>query len=359
VAADFEDEVPRAGGELAYARMLATLCRDEGLRPLDRAAVARVVEHGARLSGDAERLSARLQAVADLVREADHLAGEAGRAAVGAEDVERAVAAGQRRADRVKRRVQEEIARGTLLIDTRGERVGQVNGLAVVLDGSATFGYPSRISARVRLGRGEVVDIEREVELGGPIHSKGVLILAGFLGSRYAGDRPFSLSASLVFEQSYGGVEGDSASSAELFALLSAIGGLPLRQDLAVTGSVNQRGEIQAVGGVNEKIEGFFRTCSARGLDGDPGVVLPAANAKHLMLRADVVEAARAGRFSVWAVESVDDVMELLTGVPAGDRGLDGSFPDDTVNGRVARRLAELAARAQAFGAGDKGVEAK
>jgi lon-related putative ATP-dependent protease len=358
VAADFEDEVPREGGELAYARMLATLCRDEGLRPLDRDAVARVVEQGARLAGDAERLSARVQAVADLVREADHLAGEAGRAAVGVEDVERAVAAALRRTDRLERRVQEEIERGTLLIDTRGERVGQVNGLAVVQDGATTFGYPSRISARVRLGRGEVVDIEREVELGGPIHSKGVLILAGFLGSRYTGDRPFSLSASLVFEQSYGGVEGDSASCAETCALLSALADLPVRQSLAVTGSVNQGGEVQAVGGVNEKVEGFFEVCRARGLDGEAGVVVPAANAKHLMLRAEVVEAARAGRFSVWTVESVDDVMELLTGLPAGDRGLDGSFPDDTVNGRVAHRLADLAARAQAFGAGDRGGEA-
>jgi predicted ATP-dependent protease len=257
----------------------------------------------------------------------------------------------------VKRRVQEEIARGTLLIATRGERVGQVNGLAVVQDGGAAFGHPSRITARVRLGRGEVVDIEREVELGGPIHSKGVLILAGFLGSRYAGDRPFSLSASLVFEQSYGGVEGDSASCAEACALLSALADLPVRQALAVTGSVNQAGEVQAVGGVNEKVEGFFDVCRARGLDGEAGVILPAANARHLMLRDEVVEAARAGRFAVWTVETVDDALELLTGVPAGAAGLDGAFPDDTVNGRVARRLAELAARAQAFAGGEKGVE--
>jgi len=354
VTADFEDEVPRAGGELAYARMVAALCRDEGLRPLDRAAVARLVEEGARISGDGEKLSARLQAVADLLREADHVAAQAARPVMIAADIQAAVDGEVRRASRVQRKLQEEIERGTLLIDTAGARTGQVNGLAVYQAGAVAFGHPTRITARVRLGRGEVVDIEREVDLGGPIHSKGVLILAGYLGARYAEDRPFTLSASLVFEQSYGEVEGDSASSAELFALLSALASLPMRQAIAVTGSVNQLGQVQAIGGVNEKVEGFFDVCRARGFTGEQGVIIPASNVKHLMLRADVVDAARAGQFHVWAVETVDEGMELLTGVPAGERGEDGRFPEGTVNGRVAGRLADLAGKARAYGVAAK-----
>jgi len=349
VAADFEDEVPREGGEIAYARVVATLARSEGLRPFDREAVAGVVEQGSRAAGDGDKLSAHLEALADLLREADHLAGEAGRPVASRVDVERAIAAQRRRGERVQRRIQEAIGKGTILIDTAGARVGQVNGLAVYQVGSQSFGHPSRITARVRMGRGEVVDIEREVELGGPIHSKGVLILAGFLGARFAADRPFTLSASLVFEQSYGGVEGDSASSAELYALLSALSGLPVRQFVAVTGSVNQLGQVQAIGGVDEKIEGFFDVCRARGLTGDQGVLIPAANVHHLMLRADVVEAARAGRFHVWAVETVDEGIELLTGTPAGEAGPDGRFPDASVNARVAARLADLAEKARAF----------
>jgi predicted ATP-dependent protease len=351
VAADFEDEVARAGSEANFARMVAALCRDEGLRPLDRGAAARVVERAARLAGDSDRLSAHLEAVADLLREASHHAGAAGREVVGAADVDAAVEAQVRRASRVQRRLLDEIARGTLLIDVAGARVGQVNGLAVYQDGAVPFGHPARITARVRMGRGEVVDIEREVELGGPIHSKGVMILAGFLGARYCADHPFTLSASLVFEQSYGGVEGDSASCAETCALLSELAGLPISQSLALTGSVNQLGQVQAIGGVNEKVEGFFDACRARGLTGEQGVLIPASNVKHLVLRRDVVEAAREGRFRVWAVETVDDAMELLTGTPAGERGPDGTFPEGTVNGRVARRLAGLAERARAFGA--------
>jgi predicted ATP-dependent protease len=273
---------------------------------------------------------------------------------VGAADVDAAVEAQVRRASRVQRRLLDEIARGTLLIDVAGARVGQVNGLAVYQDGAVPFGHPARITARVRMGRGEVVAIEREVELGGPIHSKGVMILAGFLGARYCADHPFTLSASLVFEQSYGGVEGDSASCAETCALLSELAGLPISQSLALTGSVNQLGQVQAIGGVNEKVEGFFDACRARGLTGEQGVLIPASNVKHLVLRRDVVEAAREGRFRVWAMETVDDAMELLTGTPAGERGPDGTFPEGTVNGRVARRLAGLAERARAFAAAGK-----
>ena len=350
VAADFEDQVDRTpGNELSYARLVATLARAGKLRPFDREAVARVVERAARLAGDGEKLSAHLEGIADLLREASHLAGEAGRETVGRADVQAAIDGQIRRADRVRQRFQEEIGRGTILIDTRGATVGQVNGLSVYQLGQFAFGSPSRITARVRMGKGEVVDIEREVELGGPIHSKGVLILAGFLGARYAADRPLTLSASLVFEQSYSGVEGDSASSAELYALLSALAGLPVKQSIAVTGSVNQLGEVQAIGGVNEKVEGFFDVCRARGLDGSQGVLLPASNVKHLMLREDVVEAARAGQFHLWAVENVDQGIEVLTGVPAGERGPDGRWPEGTVNARVAARVAEMAERARTF----------
>jgi lon-related putative ATP-dependent protease len=350
VAADFEDEIDRSeGNELAYARLVATLARAGGLRPFEREAVARVVEQGARLAGDGEKLSAHLQGIADLLREADHLAGEAGRETVGRAEVQAAIDGQIRRADRVRQRVLEEIGRGTILIDTRGATVGQVNGLSVHQLGQFTFGRPSRITARVRLGKGEVVDIEREVELGGPIHSKGVLILAGFLGARYASDRPFTLSASLVFEQSYSGVEGDSASSAELYALLSVLSGLPVKQSVAVTGSVNQLGEVQAIGGVNEKVEGFFDVCRARGLDGAQGVLFPDANVKHLMLREDVVEAVRRGQFHLWAVETVDQGIEILTGVPAGERAPDGSWPEGSVNARAAARVAEMAERARAW----------
>jgi len=349
VEADFEDEIPRHGNHLGYARMLAMLARGEKLRPLSCGAVARVVEEGARLAGDAEKLTARMQALMDLLREADHCAGQAGRDVVAREDVQSAVDGQVRRQSRVRERILEEIARGTLLVDTAGEELGQVNGLSVLQLGDFAFGRPSRITARVRLGKGEVVDIEREVELGGPIHSKGVLILAGYLGQRYTPDRPFTLSASLVFEQSYSGVEGDSASSAELYALVSALSGLPVRQSLAVTGSVNQLGQVQAIGGVNEKIEGFFDVCRGRGLTGDQGVLIPSSNVKHLMLRRDVVQACAEGKFHVWPVEHVDEGIELLTGVPAGMAGPDGRFPEGSVNARVAARLEALSEHARAF----------
>ncbi len=344
VAADFDDRMVRdAEGEALFARLIATLARRDHLRPLERDAVARVIEQAARRVEDAERLSTRMSGVVDLLREADYWAGEAGRETTTREDVQRAIDAAIQRADRLRVRTLEEMERGTFLVDTSGTAVGQVNGLSVVQLGTFAFGRPSRITARVRLGEGEVVDIEREVELGGPLHSKGVLILAGFLGGRYVTDRPLSLRATLVFEQSYGGVDGDSASSAELYALLSALSGLPLRQSLAVTGSVNQRGVVQAIGGVNEKIEGFFDLCARRGLTGDQGVLIPAANVRHLMLRHDVVEAVAAGRFHVYPVETIDEGVELLTGVPAGERDGDGVYPEGTVNQRVEARLTELA----------------
>jgi predicted ATP-dependent protease len=246
--------------------------------------------------------------------------------------------------------MQEQIQRGVLLIDTEGARVGQVNGLSVIQLGDFAFGRPNRITARVRMGKGEVVDIEREVDMGGPIHSKGVLILAGFLGERFATDHPLSLSASLVFEQSYGGIEGDSASSAELYALLSAVAGVPVRQSLAVTGSVNQHGRIQPIGGVNEKIEGFFDTCKDRGLTGDQGVLIPAANVNHLMLRRDVIQAVDEGDFHIYAVQDIDEGIEILTGVKAGEPDEEGAFPPESVNGKVHARLKAFAENQRRFG---------
>jgi predicted ATP-dependent protease len=329
--------------------MIATLARSDNLRPLDAPAVARVIDHAARRAEDSEKLSLHRRQLADLLREADWWAGEAGAETIGAAHVRRAIDAGIHRADRLRERVQETIRRGILRIETSGAVVGQVNGLSVSQLGGFSFGRPTRISARTRLGSGKVVDIEREVEMGGPIHSKGVMILSGFLGARYAVDKPLALVASLVFEQSYGGVEGDSASAAELYALLSALADLPIDQGRAVTGSVDQHGRVQAIGGLNDKIEGFFDICAARGLTGDQGVLIPATNVPHLMLRDDVVDAAAAGRFHVWPVETVDQGMTLLTGLPAGERDGDGGFPENTVNARVDARLAGFAEAARHF----------
>jgi lon-related putative ATP-dependent protease len=350
VAADFDDRMPRdrESNEL-YARLVATVIKRSGLRHFDRAAVARVIERSARMVEDAERLSTHMGGIADLLREADYWAGEAGRSLVTAEDVQTAIDKQIYRSDRVRERVHEAIQRGTLFIGTDGEKVGQVNGLSVLSLGGFSFGQPSRITARVRVGEGEVVDIEREVELGGPIHSKGVFILSGFLGARYSLDRPLSLSASLVFEQSYGEVEGDSASSAELYALLSALAYVPIKQGFAVTGSVNQHGEVQPIGGVNEKIEGFFDVCRARGLTGEQGVLIPQANVKHLMLRRDVVEAVEAGKFAIYAVGTIDEGIELLTGLPAGRRDESGAFPEGSVNARVEQTLIGFSEKMHAF----------
>ena len=339
VAADFEDEVERsADNDLLYARLVGTLVRREKLRPFDRGAVARVIEHSARRAEDAEKLSTHMDSLADLVRQADYWAGQDKREMVERADVEHAIEAQIKRADRLRERSHEAILRGILHIDTEGEQVGQVNGLSVFQLGDFSFAQPSRITANTRLGEGELVDIQREVKLGGAIHSKGVLILASFLASRYAAEQPLSLAASLVFEQTYGQVEGDSASVAELCALLSSLANVPIRQSLAVTGSVDQFGRVQAIGAVNEKIEGYFDICSQRGLTGQQGVLIPASNVAHLMLRRDVVEAATAGRFHIYAVETVDDALELLTGIPVGTPETEGSL-----NQRVAQRLQHLA----------------
>ena len=350
VSADFEDVIDRGtDSALAYARLIAEVSRAEKLRPFDRQAVARVVEHGSRLAEDARKLSTHMQSITDLLREANYWAAEAGREVVQREDVQKALDTHAYHAGRVPERIQESILRGQVLIDTTGAVVGQVNGLSVNMVGNHAFGRPTRITARARLGGGEVIDIEREVDMGGPIHSKGVLILSGFLGQRYAAEQPLSLMATLVFEQSYGGIEGDSASSAELYALLSALSGAPIKQSLGVTGSVDQRGHVQTIGGVNEKIEGFFDVCRARGLTGDQGVLIPAANVDNLMLRHDVVEAARAGQFHIYPIATVDEGIALLTGIAAGELGEDGTYPADSINGRVMARLAVFADKQRAF----------
>jgi lon-related putative ATP-dependent protease len=360
IAADFEEDAPRdQAGIRAFARVVAAFARQEGLLPFDRPAVARLVEHASRKAQDGEKLSLRLRDLDDLLREADTFAREAGRAATSSADVERALEGRERRADRIRKRVLDETARGMLLIDTAGAKVGQVNGLAVLTLGGSSFGHPSRVTARARQGSGKVVDILREVEMGGPIHSKGVLTLTGFLAGRYLPELPLSLSASLVLEQSYSGIEGDSASSAELYALLSALAEVPIRQSFAVTGSVNQQGEVQPIGGVNEKIEGFFDLCTRRGLTGEQGVLIPASNIPHLMLRSDVVAAAGEGRFGVFPVRTIDEGIELLTGLPAGERGADGRFPEGSVNARVEARLLAFAKAAKASGKAEENGKEK
>lgn len=344
ILADFEDDIERTdGSEMLYARIIASIAQHEGLKPLNRQAVAAVIDHSSRMAGQSGKLSLLTEHVRDLLVEADQAAGKAGNAVIDMKDIERALAEQERRNGRLRDRIQEATLQQSLLIATTGAAVGQVNALSVMQIAGFAFGRPTRVTCRVRPGSGKLVDIEREVMLGGPTHSKGVLILSGYLAGRYALDTPMSLFASLVFEQSYGGVEGDSASAAELLALLSALSEAPLRQDLAITGSVNQNGDIQAIGGVNEKIEGFFDICNARGLTGPQGVVIPKSNIKNLMLKREVVEACKAGKFAVYAIETIDEGLSLTTGIASGRRQLDGDFPFGSVNRLVEERLRSFA----------------
>ncbi|HEY8491581.1 MAG TPA: ATP-binding protein [Dehalococcoidia bacterium] len=350
VRADFTVEMPWAEEQVAqYAAFISRQVRQDRLRHFDAGAVARVVEHGARVLEHQGKLSTRFIDIVDLVSEASYWAGRAGSGVVRAEHVDRALQEKVYRSNLVEEKVRELIAEGTLLIDTDGEAAGQVNGLAVASVGDYAFGRPNRITASVTVGNGDMVSIDRETRLSGPIHNKGFLILSGFLQSRYGRERPLSLRASLVFEQSYEEIEGDSASSAELYALLSALAEAPVRQGIAVTGSVNQHGEIQPIGGVNEKVEGFYRVCKVKGLTGGQGVVIPQANAKNLMLDEEVVQAVRDGRFHVWAVRTVDEGLEVLTGVPAGSRGPDGTYPEGTLHRRIEERLGRLAEAARRY----------
>lgn len=356
VAADFEEVLEREDDtDLLYAKLLGSVARRDEIRPLDPSAVARVIDHSARLSGSSDKLSVRMGPVVDLIREADFWAAETGDDILQAVHIERALNEQERRVSRVRERSYETITDDTILIDTDGAKVGQINGLSVLQLGGYSFGKPTRITARVGIGNGRVVDIEREVELGGPLHTKGVLILSGFLAARFAQDHPMSLAATLVFEQSYGGVDGDSASSTELYALLSALADVPIKQSFAVTGSVNQYGEIQAIGGVNEKIEGFFEICEHRGLTGDQGILIPPANVRSLMLRQKVVDAAKAGKFHIHAVDTIDHGIELLTGLSAGARDADGRFPEGSINDKVEKRLRAYAEARQRY---DRGFDA-
>ncbi|HEY8449121.1 MAG TPA: ATP-binding protein [Bacillota bacterium] len=356
IKADFDTEMPRNDETvLQYGMFISSLCRREGLRHFDRTGVARVIEYSSRLADDQAKVSTRFNEVVEILYEADAWAERDGADLVRAEHVERAIAEKVYRSNRIEEKIREMIERGKILVDTEGAVVGQVNGLSVLQLDDYAFGRPSRITARTFLGEKGIVNIERETELSGQIHDKGVLTLAGYLGGQYAQDKPLSLTASLTFEQLYEGVDGDSASSAELYALLSSLAELPLRQDLAVTGSVDQYGRIQPVGGVNQKIEGFFRVCKAKGLTGTQGVIIPAQNVDNLMLDDEVIEAVRAGMFHIYAIHTVDEGLELLTGVPAGRRDADGRFPEDSVHGRVSARLEALAAAAAEFGEGSRG----
>jgi predicted ATP-dependent protease len=358
VEADFEDEVDRSeDNHDIYARMIAALARSTDTPPLDRSAVARMIEHASRLADDQRKLTADDRVLRDVLTEAGYWAAEAESAVVTRQHIERAVAARDERAGRLRQSSLEQIGRGTVMVSTDGEVIGQVNGLSVIQLGDFRFGRPSRITATARPGNGRVVDIEREVELGGPLHSKGVMILSRFIGSRYAGDGPLSLSASVVFEQSYGGVDGDSASLAETCVLLSAIARVPLRQRLAVTGSINQHGRVQAVGGISEKVEGFFDVCAQAGeLDGH-GVLVPAANVEHLMVKAAVREAVAEDRFRIYPIASFEEAIELMTGLPAGSRGDDGTFPRNSFDRRVADRLASFEKAARSKRRGDDADE--
>jgi len=358
VAADFSEELPREqDNELLYARLIATLQQREQLRRIERDGVARIIEHAARLAWDSEKLSLHMGSLIDLLREADFQARQHASDAIRREDIQAAIDAQAHRASQVQEQLQEQMLKNVLRIDTEGSQLAQVNGLTFLQLGDYTFGAPTRISATARLGSGELIDIERETEQGGPVHSKGVLILSSYLAERYAKHQPLSLSASLVFEQTYSHVDGDSASAGELCALISSMADVPLRQSLAITGSINQHGQMQAIGGVCEKIEGFFDLCEKRGLSGKQGVIIPKANVRHLMLKQAVVDAATAGRFHIYAVEHVEQALELLTGLPAGVPDANGIFPEGSVNHMVQMRLAEWIALRQHYASPPKQVE--
>ncbi|MET4027873.1 lon-related putative ATP-dependent protease [Marinobacter sp. MBR-99] len=344
VEADFEDDLDRDGESYQlYARMLATMAKSVKARPMDKPAVGRLIEHASRLAGDQKKLTAHDRVLKDLLSEANHWAARADSKHIGIGHIQQAIDEREFRASRIRERSLEQIYRGVVMIATDGEQAGQVNGLSVLQIGATRFGQPTRITATARPGKGQVVDIEREAKLGGPIHSKAVMILSRFLAGRYAPMGDLSLSASLAFEQSYGGVEGDSASVAETCVLLSAITGVPLKQSLAVTGSMNQHGEVQAVGGVNEKIEGFFNVCKKNGGVNGHGVLLPASNVEHLMLNEEVRTAVREGVFAIYPMTHIDQAIELMTGMAPGSPDDEGGYPEGSFNRRVADRLAEYA----------------
>jgi lon-related putative ATP-dependent protease len=352
VKADFDTTMPRTDECMEqYAAFVCALCQKENLKHLVGSGLAKLIEHSSRLAGDQMKLSTRFSEVADIAREANFYAAQENSDYVTGEHVKKAIEEKIYRSKMIQEKIQEMINRNFLLIDTETEKVGQVNGLSVASLGDFAFGMPSRVTVSIGLGREGVVDIEREAKMGGPIHTKGVLILSGYLNEKYAKDKPLSLSARLVFEQNYEGVEGDSASSTELYSILSNLSGLPIKQSLAVTGSVNQKGEVQAIGGVNEKIEGFFEVCKAKGLTGKQGVMIPESNVQNLMLKEEIVDAVKAGKFHIYSTKTIDEGIEVLTGVKAGTRGNDGKFEEGTVNARVDNRFREMAEKLSEFAA--------
>jgi lon-related putative ATP-dependent protease len=350
VKADFDSQMDRTDDNVrAYACFISLCCNDEQLLPFDRSGVAKLIEYAARSAGDQEKLSARFGPVKDLIIESDHWARGSQSQMIKGEHVEKAIREKIHRLDLIAERMRQMISEGTIMVDVDGAVVGQVNGLSVYDLGIFSFGRPNRITAKTFLGRRGVINIERESQLSGRIHDKGVLILSGYLGWKYAQDKPLSLSASICFEQSYSGVEGDSASSTELYAILSSLSELPISQSIAVTGSVNQKGEVQPIGGVNHKIEGFFDVCKEKGLTGEQGVMIPHLNMRHLMLREDVVQAIKEGKFSIYAVKTIDEGIEILTGVPAGERHADSTYPEGTVNHLVDKRLRDYAKKLKGY----------
>jgi ATP-dependent Lon protease len=358
IKADFDSVMNKDDGKIQqYASFIRKICDEDKLRPFDKTGTAAVVEHGVRITGRQKKLSTRFHLIADLLREANYWAEKDGSEVVTEKHVEKAIDKRNYRVNLIEERIQEMIDDGTILIDSDGMVVGQVNGLSVYNLGDYMFGKPSRITAKTSLGKAGIINIEREAEMSGPIHNKGVYILAGYLRGKYAQDKPITMSASLCFEQSYSGVEGDSASSTEVYALLSSLSGLPLRQDIAVTGSVNQKGEIQPIGGVNEKIEGFFDVCKAKGLTGKQGVMIPHLNVDDLMLRKEVVEAVKEQKFHIYPVKTIDQGIEILTGVRAGEGEGDGRFKEGTVNDLVDKKLRELGSKIKEFEGGGEGAK--
>jgi lon-related putative ATP-dependent protease len=344
VKAEFDSSMDRTPENVQeYAKFMCTLCNKEGLKHLDSTGIASIVEFSSRLAADQDKLSTQFTEVSDIIREANYYAQTNGSKYITHEHVSRAIEAKVYRSNLIEEKLGEMIERGSILVDTVGEKVGQVNGLAVMGMGDYMFGKPSRITASVGLGKEGIIDIEKQADMGGPTHTKGVHILTGFLTNRYAKKHPLSLTARLVFEQSYSGVDGDSASSTETYAMLSALSGVPIKQHFAVTGSVNQKGEVQAIGGVNQKIEGFFDLCKFRGLTGEHGVMIPESNVKNLMLREDVVEAVKDGKFHIYSVSTIDQGIEVLTGVPAGDSDKNGDYPEGTINYLAQKKLDEMA----------------
>jgi predicted ATP-dependent protease len=355
VKADFDSEIENTKDNMmAYAAFLSGCCDECETKHFDPSGVAKIIEYSARMVADQERLSSRFAQIKDWIQEANYWALRDNARFISARHVQKAMDERLFRHNLIDERIRDLINRGTIMIDTDGEVVGQVNGLSVYSLGDISFGKPSRITAKTFLGRGGVINIERESQLSGPIHNKGVMILSGYLGWKYAQDKPLSLSASLCFEQSYEGVDGDSASSTELYAILSSLSEMPIKQNIAVTGSVNQKGEIQPIGGVNQKIEGFFKICEAKGLSGDQGVLIPHQNLRNLMLREEVVEAVRQGQFHIYSARTIDEGIGILTGVSAGDKQKSGAYPKSTVNYLIAKRLKQMAERLKDFRAEEK-----